>query len=160
MEQQAQELFDGFVSVIEDLISVAGDIAQVEEDKAEAASLKRHELLNGYIQKEQAQILKLRGLEQRRMNLLKELGWESLTFRQILEKASPDRVSRLQPLFFDLENQLGRLTKARQASEHIIGVRLHELQTLIALQEGGSYDNSGSVNPNTPLHSKFRGTYV
>ena len=42
MEQQTQELFDDFISVIKELIAVTRDIARVEESKAEAASLKRH----------------------------------------------------------------------------------------------------------------------
>lgn len=160
MEQQTQELFDDFVSVIKELTTVVRDISQVEEAKAEAASLKKHELLNGYIQEEQAHILKLRGLEQRRIRLAKDLGWESLTFRQILDVASLRQAPLLRSLFFDLQDQMNRLTKARDASEHIIGVRLHELQTAIAQQEGGSYDESGNVNLNSQFHSRLRDTYV
>lgn len=160
MEQQTQELFDDFISVIKELIAVTRDIAQVEESKAEAASLKRHELLNSYIQEEQAHILKLRGLEQRRIRLAGELGWGSMTFRQILDTVSLRRLPLLRPLFSDLEDQLNRLTKARQASEQIIGVRLHELQVAIAQQEGGSYDNAGNVNLNSQFHSRLRNTYV
>jgi len=89
MSQQTQEPFEEFMEVIRELTSLAGAIAGVEEAKAEAAAQKRHQFLDGFIQEEQAQILKLRGLEQRRLRLAKALGWESLTFRQILEKAPP-----------------------------------------------------------------------
>ena len=67
MNQNTQETLEEFAAVIRDLSVVAVHIAQIEEAKAAAASARRHELLDGYIQDEQAHILKLRGLEQRRL---------------------------------------------------------------------------------------------
>lgn len=160
MNQDKQELFHNFTAVIRDLTVLSGDIAKVEERKAEAAVQKRHELLDGFIQKEQAQILKLRGLEQRRMRMAKELGWESLTFRQILEQAEPEQKEALDPLFFELEQNLKRLGQSRKSAEQIIKVRIHELETAIARQQGGSYDSSGGVDPGTPPRNKMKDTYV
>lgn len=160
MEMKTQELFDEFTTVIKETTQLIGDIAQVEADKAEAASLKQHHLLDGYIQKEQAQILKLRGLEQRRIRLAAGLGWDSLTFRQILAGASLRQRGLLQPLFEELESELKRLRDSRRAAEQIIKVRLHELDMALAGQAGGSYDNSGSVASAPLLHSAMRDTYV
>ncbi len=160
MNHDRQELLDNFIAVIKDLTVLAGDIAQVEDHKAQAASQKRHELLDGIIQKEQAQILKLRGLEQHRVRRAKALGWESLTFRQILEKAEPGEKEVLTPLFTELERQLKRLGDSRRSSEQIIKVRIHEIETAIARQQGGSYNSAGSVSPKTPPHLKMRDTYV
>ena len=120
MNQITQESLEEFAAVIRDLSDTAARIAQVEEAKAAAASQRRHELLDGYIQDEQAQILKLRGLEQRRLTLADALGWKSLTFRQILEKAAPEQDHLLRPLFSDLEQNLKRLEHARKSSEKII----------------------------------------
>lgn len=160
MKQETRELFDSFTDIIRQLTALAGEISQVEDAKAEAASNKHHELLDGFIQKEQAQLLKLRGLEQHRMKLAKDLGWESLTFRQILEKADPEQNEELTPLFIRLEEQLKRLTRSRNASEQIIRVRIHEIETALARQQGGgSYDSSGSVNPGTVSHMKMKDTY-
>ena len=114
MNQITQESLEEFAAVIRDLSDTAARIAQVEEAKAAAASQRRHELLDGYIQDEQAQILKLRGLEQRRLTLADALGWKSLTFRQILEKAAPEQDHLLRPLFSDLEQNLKRLEHARK----------------------------------------------
>ena len=113
-----------------------------------------------YIQEEQAQILKLRGLEQHRLRLAQELGWNSLTFSQILEIAEPAQVEQLSPCFYDLELQLKRLQQSRKAAEQIINVRIHELQVAIAKQEGSGYDNAGNINLNSPYRSKIRNTYV
>lgn len=82
-------LYEDFLTIIGDLRDTAHKIAQIEEEKAVAVSLKRHELLEGFMKREQAGILKLRGLDQHRVRLVKLLGWESLSFSQILEKVSP-----------------------------------------------------------------------
>ncbi len=161
MTQETRELFDKFTAVIRELTVLAGDIAQVEEAKAEAASLRHHERLDGFIQKEQAQILKLRGLEQHRMRLAGELGWDSLAFRQILERADDDQKRALTPLFDELSRQLDRLQQSRKASEQIIQVRIHEIETAIAQQQGTSYDNSGNTTPGASPHvNKMKDTYV
>lgn len=160
MNQDTQTLLEDFTAVIKDLTDVAGRLSRIEEEKAQAASLRRHELLDGYIQKEQALILKLRGLEQHRMKLARELGWDSLTFRQILEKASSGEQELLSPAFLELEQQLTRLQNAKEAAGKILNVRIHELQVAIARREGGSYDNSGNVNVKSPASAKMRDTYV
>ncbi len=159
MNQETRDLLDSFSDIIRQLTVLTGQLSQVEEAKAEAASEKRHELLDGFIQKEQAQLLKLRGLEQHRMKLAKNLGWDSLTFRQILDRADSQQREVLLPLFTELEQQLNRLTQSRKASEHIINVRIHEIETLIALQEGSSYAPSRSVSVSAPSRPKMKDTY-
>lgn len=160
MDLNTQETLEKFAAVIRELTDTAGHIAGIEENKAAAASEKRHELLDTFIQDEQAQILKLRGLEQRRLRLADSLGWKSLTFRQILEKAEPAQQTLLQPLFLELEHQLKRLENARGNAEQIISTRLHEMQIILARQQGGSYDNTGNINLNSPVHTKLQNKYV
>lgn len=160
MNQNTQETLEEFAAVIRDLSATAVHIAQVEEAKAAAASQRRHELLDGYIQDEQAQILKLRGLEQRRLRLMDALGWKSLTFRQILEKAAPEQDHLLRPLFLELEQHLKRLENARKSSEQIINARLHEMNVIMARQQGRSYDSTGSLNASSPIRTKLQDKYV
>ena len=160
MDSNTQDTLDKFASVIRELTDTAGNIAHIEEQKAVAASEKRHQLMDAFIQDEQAQILRLRGLEQRRLRLADSLGWKSLTFRQILEKAEPEQQTLLQPLFLELEQQLKRLEQARGNAEQIIHTRLHELQILLARQQGSSYDNTGNVNLSSPVHTKLQNKYV
>lgn len=63
MNKDRQILYEGFLNIIRDLTDIAHKIAQIEEEKTVAVSLKRHELLEGFMKKEQASILKLRGLD-------------------------------------------------------------------------------------------------
>ena len=157
---QTTEPFEEFTSVIRDLTEVAASISQAEDAKALAASEKRHEKLDGYIQEEQAYILKLRGLEQRRMRLAKSLGWENLTFRKILDVAEPGRKEALEPLFYALEQQLAMLEQSRKAAERMISVRVHEIESLLAQREGVSYDDAGNISLNSPAHATLKDRYV
>lgn len=160
MSEQTQTPLNEYTDVIRNLTELASSISRIEDAKAEASSLKRHGLLDGYIKEEQACILKLRGFEQHRIKLSKELGWDSLTFQQILEKATPAQREVLEPLFQDLRRELQHLVTARDASEQIIKVRLHEIQAAIAKSQGASYNQAGNVNLDSPVYSKLKDRYV
>lgn len=157
---QTTDPLNKYCIVIRDLTNVAASISRVEETKAAAASERRHELLDGCIQEEQALLLKLRGLEQHRANYQKALGWEDLTLKQILEHADPGQRESLTPLFDNLEQQLKRLQDARSTSERIIGVRLHELNILAARQQGSSYNSEGTARPAAASHARIHNKYV
>ena len=160
MSQTIHDPLKNYITVIQDLTAVAGDITHVEEIKTAAAADKRHELLDGCIQEEQALLLKLRGLEQHRISLQKDLGWDTLTLQQILDRSSEEERELLSPVFARLDHYLRRLQQAREAAEKILKVRLHELE--VFSQMGASYDNSGNVNPpGTPQGGgRIRSTYV
>ena len=160
MDQTTQTTLDEFIAVVQDTAELAVSIAKIETSKAEAASEKKRHYLDSYIQTEQAMLLKLRGLEQKRTHLAEALGWKGLTFRQILANASPEDREKLLPSFNQLEESLKGLETSRKASEQILNVRLHELQVAIARREGGSYDDAGNVNLNSPYRSKMKDRYV
>lgn len=150
--QDKNQLLDQFSTVIRELISIVEVITAVENEKAQLASLGHHKLIDSCIQKEQAHILKLRGLEQRRIRLAEQLGWNGLTFRQILEQGGEDENKVLLPLFTQLEERIEQLLSARDSSERIIQSRLQELEILLFRQTGKFYDSSGKDTLGTPIH--------
>lgn len=87
--------------------------------------------------KEQAVILRLRGLEQRREQAQKSLDMEELTFRQILEKAPEDVQSVLKPLFDTLSNQVQTFQSITASSKDIIEVNLHNIQSSLTNASSG-----------------------
>ena len=98
-------------------------------------------------------------LEQHRMQQQKALGWDTFTLKQILKAASPEQRITLSPLFEALEQQLNRLAQARDASERILGVRLHEMEILAMRQQGSSYNSEGNASP-AGGKARIRDTYV
>lgn len=131
-----------FAGTLEQLCQVVADITRIEEEKAKAASEGHHSMIDGLLKEDQACILKLRGLEQQRMRQAQELGFQDLTFRQILEKVDQEQRECLLPLFTKLDSQIHQLSSIRESSERAISLRLREFKQFFA--ERGFEDNTGN----------------
>ena len=137
--------FDEFAEVLKQLTEAVDILTQMEVQKAHAAANSQHNLIAGFLNPEQAQILKLRGLEQK-----------GLTFRQILEQPENSQKECLSPLFAQLEAGVKRLTDTRTSADRVIKLRLRELEAAIAGKEGSSCPGDG----NAPAPSRFKDRYV
>lgn len=160
MDKNRQVLYEEFLSLIRDLTDTAHKIAQIEERKAIAVTQKRHELLEGYMKREQASILKLRGLDQHRVRLVKLLGWDSLTFSQIVEKVGPLQQGYLKRLFVELEQELMGLLQSKELAERIISVRIYEMMVAMERKSGIPYDHARNVKSDEFSHATLCDRYV
>ena len=86
--------------------------------------------------KEQAAVLQLRGLEQKRETEQRRLGMEGYTFRQILESA-PEEADVLNPLFDQLAERVRSFQSVSASAKDIIEVNLHVIQTALASEGPG-----------------------
>lgn len=131
MENESRDrasLLHAFAHTLEQLSEVAGQLAEAENAKMDAASTGEHRKLDPILKKEQALLLKLRGLEQQRVRQEEGLGWKGLKFREILDEAGEEESAALSPLFQTLESQLGVLRRNRDSADRIIRVRLREFE--------------------------------
>ena len=119
-------------NTLKQLSDLMASLTQTENAKAEAASAGQHGRINGYLQQEQALILKLRGLEQQHTKQMKTLGWEGLTFRQVLDQAEAEERALLAPMFDQLTGQLKLLTDSKDASDRILKLRIKEFEEALA----------------------------
>lgn len=157
MDQQ-KEILEEFVCSLEQLSGIINDITKLEEEKTEAVTQERHDAMDGFLKQEQVHLLKLRGQEQKRLRLAKDMGWGGLTFRQILEQASEPERQRLHPLFGQIDAQIKLLLDTKDTAERIIKVRLREFQSLLYRDQGYVYDGSGSIDAG--ISSSFHDRYV
>lgn len=144
-KDNSNSIIDEFALVIRSLISTVGDITSLEDAKSAAASQGRHEQMDGFLKEEQACILKLRGLEQRRQSLAKGLGWEGLTFHQILEKSDAGLREVLLPLFTQLDQQVKQLADAKDSADRIIQLRLREFSFILSSEAFQEYNRNGET---------------
>ncbi len=151
-------VLEELIHVLHKLTAVIDGLASQEEQKAQAASLGNHHLITGFLNQEQAQILKLRGLEQKRMQLTDRLGWKDLTFRQILDQADEQQTFLLSPAFEDLNRQVKRLKAAKDAADKVIRVRMRELDSAIAAMQGRLPEDVEASRKSVPPH--FQDKYV
>ena len=82
--------FSQFTEIIKEFIALFDNLIPIEQEKLDAAVKNRITFVEDCMHKEQAAVLKLRGLEQRREAEQKRLGMEGYTFRQILEHVPDD----------------------------------------------------------------------
>lgn len=156
MEQKTTP--DQLCQVLQQTADVLKELTRIEQNKAGAASEKKHSLMDGFLHEQQALILKLRGLEQSRIRLLASMGYEGLTFRQILEQAEPALCETLSPHFAALTEEARRLKQEKETADRIIQLRLRELEFLTSDSQGLSYESTGKSFRGSS--SRFKDTYV
>ena len=82
---------EDFCKTLTQLSDTVKTISDIEQRRVEAAAARQHRKIQDFANEEQAAILSLRGLEQRRQHQAESLGWKGLTFRQILEVADAEQ---------------------------------------------------------------------
>ncbi len=143
--------YSQFIEVIKDFNELFEALLPLEQKKLDAAVKNQVSFVEECINKEQAAVLRLRGLEQRREQVQKSLGMEDLTFRQILEEA-PDEINLLlKPLFDTLSQHVRTFQSVTESSKDIIEVNLHNIQQAIKNPSAGE----GIYSPQgVPMDSK------
>lgn len=121
-----------FIAVIEDMIQLFQDLVSVEQVKLEAAKKNRVTYVEDCMNKEQAAILKLRGLDKKREDCQEQLGMKGDTFQQILSKVSEDDSrNRLKELFDRLSRQVRLFQEISDAARTMIELNLHMIDKAI-----------------------------
>ena len=88
-----------FISLIHDFIDLFRSLTTVEQQKLDAAVANDLSILEDCMKKEQAFVLRLRGLEQQRDTLQRKLKMKDLKFREILSRVPDEVKEELTPLF-------------------------------------------------------------
>lgn len=136
-----------FEKVIEQLVELFDRMIPLEQSKLDAVSHNQISQLEDIIKKEQAEIMVLRGLDQKRERTQEELGWKGLTFQEILKKLPEEQKADLQKLFDELAGRVKSFQSVTESSKTMMEVNLHAINEMIAMQSGGTktYKEDGSV---------------
>lgn len=127
-----------FISVIEDFILLFKDLIQIEETKLEAASKNRVTYVEDCMNKEQAAILRLRGLEKKRDTVQEKLGFKGYTFQQILSETTGEDQDRLRKLFDTLSRQVRQFQDTNESARSMIEINLHMINKAINTSQDGT----------------------
>lgn len=120
--------------IIDEYIKLMDKLIRFEQDKLEAIKSKHTEQLDAFLKEEQAYLLQLRGLDQKREATQKQLGIEGLTYRQIIGQIDQTEDSARS----DFESSYELLSiKTREFKEIIntiktyIDIRLHTIDAFM-----------------------------
>lgn len=137
--------FSNYIKIIEEFIDFFDSLIPIEQEKLDAAIKNRVSFVEECMHKEQAAVLRLRGLEQKREKEQESLGMKDYTFRQILEKVPEDIYSVLKPLFDRMSEQVTQFQSISDSAKDMIEVNLHLIQASLAEKTPGreTYSASG-----------------
>lgn len=142
-----------FEKIIRELIAFFQENQELEEKKLKAAEEKRTAAIEDCMTKEQAIILKLRGLDKKREEIQKKLGWEGMTFRQILEIVPEEERMKYSQLFDELTHSVRMFQSANESALEIISLNLRQVQAAVKEKESkGIYNQDGGSVETEPQH--------
>lgn len=134
-----------FQKVINKLISLFKEIIPIENDKLRAARENQVSVIEDCMIREQALILKLKGVEKEREEAQKKAGFSGLSFREILEKVPTEQRELLLPLFDELSREIQMFREVNADAGRIIETNLHQIQKAVEAKEGNIYRQDGSA---------------
>ena len=146
-----------FISLIHDFIDLFRSLTTVEQQKLDAAVANDLSILEDCMKKEQAFVLRLRGLEQQRDTL--QLKMKDLKFREILSSVPDEVKEELTPLFQELSEKVRIFQSINASAQDAISVNLHKIQSVLnsGQPDAGVYSASGT---NKPDETHFTNRFV
>lgn len=126
-----QKTLDSFLETIRQQMSVVEDLIKVESDIANAASSDDTAKLEVIVKGSEPVVMNFRGLERKRLQLTKELGYEGKTFSQILAVLDAENKAHFSPVFEELSTAMTRLKDVEASAERIMTVRLNDVNDSI-----------------------------
>lgn len=150
--------FAEFTSTIEEFIQLFEELIPIEQKKLDAAIANKVLLVEECMNKEQAAVLKMRGLEQKREQVQKEMDMDGYTFKQILEKVPAVSADTLQPLFRQLSGQITTFQSISESAKEMIELNLHRIQSSLSndAKTESVYSQGGNVKKGAPVHFTSR----
>lgn len=156
----ATEAFSRFYGVIDDMIDLFDDLKSFEDKKLNAVVGNDVLRLEHLMNEEQAYLLKMRGLDQKREMLQSEMGLEGKTFSQMIEAAplecKEEMISRKQML----EGKNKELLLVVEKTKTSIQGHLQRLDQVMqqAQKDSHVYNKNGKKEDKPPAPTRFKPT--
>lgn len=123
-----ENYFD-FISLIKDFIQLFNSLINIEQNKLNYVIENKVSFMEECVNKEQALVLRLKGLEQRRETLQCSMDMENLTFREILDKVPEDVHTELSPLFDELSQKVRTFQSVNDNARDMIQLNLYKIHS-------------------------------
>ena len=146
---------------MEELIMLLGQITKLleqylplEEEKLKAVKENKVSVVEECMRKEQALLLNMRGLEQKRARMLSEMGCEGKTLRELVSTVREKDRQSLQLACDKLEDTVQRFRSLNDESMKLIRLNLHQMERM-AGAEGQLYGKGQQEEDNEHFISRL-----
>ena len=131
-----------FEKILTEINLFIQDLTAVEKEKFDAAVKNNILVLEDCISKEQALLLRSRGLEQKRLNAQKSMNMDGLSLKQMIDSSSEEDKKRLTPLYHEINKNLTEYKDVYSNAKNAIEVNLHRINTHLESLTGKPFQNS------------------
>lgn len=142
-------LFDNLTAHLRQLTELA---------KRKTMVVRKNDLLelDKILKEEQAQALSLRGLEQKRVALLQELGLQDVRLVDLPSKAPAELRQRAKESVEALRREYSIYHSAAEVARNTLECNLHEVEKFLAAAGAAGQQAGGEVSPPPQMKADFR----
>ena len=155
-----EEIFNRFYNVIDDMIHLFDELTSFEEKKLNAVIGNDVLRLEHLMNEEQAYVLKMRGLDQKREKLQLEMGLGGKTFSQMIDAAPEEYREGMSSRKQILEGKHKELLSAVEKTKTSIQGHLQRLDQVMqqVKKDGHVYNKNGQKEGTPPAPTRFKPT--
>lgn len=136
---------ENLIIILKQLASLFGDFEILQKQKLTAITDNNLKLLETSMKQEQAQILKLKGLDKKRDLALASLNLENLSFKEIIAQIEDQALQlELQSIYSNLETNLKAFQDAQNAVKTLLEANLHTIDKIF--ESAGIQPTPGLTN--------------
>ena len=124
-----ESLANEFILFFQDYLSFYKDFYQLETEKYDDISMNRVSRIDTHVKKEEAFMLKSRGLELKRDRLVAKTELPKATFRELIPLFEPPQREQIQKIYNELSQVLLDFKEINLRCNYLTELRLHRIQT-------------------------------
>lgn len=152
----SKQLSDEFIVFLKQYLSFYQEFLELETKKHEVITQNNRDELDHYVTKEQAYLLKSKGIESRRDDILNSCGFKDYTLHDFIPKLDPSVQEIANTLYLKLSDVLLDFKSINSRCNSLIELRLHKINNQIQqLEKEGklpqSYNNNAKTG-NAPIN--------
>lgn len=145
-----------YLSLLGDLTRQLDRLAALAQQKVEAVRRSDLLALDEVLRQEQAISLALRGLEQRRLDLLKRLGLTQAPLEQLAQRYPAALQPQATQTITELRRCYGRYRTAAELARTTLEVHLHQVEQVVAAHNGSPAHGAGYAPPDAELPKNMK----
>ena len=123
--------WDNLLTVFSELSPLLSALCDLEDALAVSCAKQSQEEIDTLVKDAQASLLRFKGLEKKRLELQKNLGFLPTSLPEFLKKVPEDDSEVWADRISNLEKNLRRFIESRENAERILQFRLAELSPLL-----------------------------
>ena len=131
MTMENKKNWDKLLTVFAELSPLLSALCDLEDALAVSCAKQSQEEIDTLVKDAQASLLRFKGLEKKRLEVQKNLGFLPTSLPEFLKKVPEDDSEVWADRISDLEKNLRRFIESRENAERILQFRLAELSPLL-----------------------------